>query len=561
MAHEQNDTVITSVPTQDPTPLPAKSIWWDANWSYYRVLPIVNSYNSYQMKIVVGKYSGGDVSCDGHCRDDFGDLRFVDVDNVTQLPFWIENYTPGVQATIWVNVSFDVETYQKIIMYYGNPFITTTSDGSSTFIFFDDFPGTSIDTSKWTGDTGQATVSNSVMQINKPYKIITIRSFKSPCALRANMSWEASGGFSTDAAFGFSSNQLWSNNVEGQIDYHGYNCIESCKNGSVIWPTSNFGRNTWQKLDFLWNKETPKASFFRDGVEMMASPLTTNVPDIPLHILLYTQGSGGTCFIKLDWVFVRQLKTTEPSWGTPSEEHFIHPPTANFTYTPNNPTNTTVIHFTDTSTDPDGTIVSWWWNFGDHYYSDLQNPIHCYYMNGEYTVTLTVKDNNGASSTFTVYINVIQSIEVLDQQQTQYNNNFALYTTRWGGQSFKPTVTLLTRVEVYMRKAGSPPSDVVLSVRSSLTGADLVSVSKPASQIPTSNGWVEFDFSDLTVTPGSTYYLVLKTTGGSSTNCYYWGYGSNTPYTNGMLWYSTNGGSTWTQYSQYDFCFKIYGFK
>ena len=234
-------------------------------------------------------------------------------------------------------------------------------------------------------------------------------------------------------------------------------------------------------------------------------------------------------------------------------------PIADFTYTPNEPINTDIIHFADTSHDPDGTIVSWWWNFGDHYYSDLQNPIHCYYTHGKYNVTLTVTDNDGGTNTSTRTILINTPVEILDQQQTQYKDNFVLYTTRWGGQSFKPTVTSLTRVEVFMRKAGSPPSGAVLSIRSSLTGADLVSIAKSASRIPTTNSWVEFNFSDLTVTPGTTYYLVLKTIGGTSKNCYYWGYGSKTPYTNGVMWYSSTGGITWTQYSQYDFCFKIYG--
>jgi hypothetical protein len=152
-------------------------------------------------------------------------------------------------------------------------------------------------------------------------------------------------------------------------------------------------------------------------------------------------------------------------------------------------------------------------------------------------------------------------IDQLDQHQTQYNTNYAVYVARWGGQAFTPTVSSLTSVQLYMRKTGSPPSDVVLSVRSSATGADLVSLSKPASQIPTSISWVTFDLNDLTVSPGSTYYLVLRTSGGSSTNCYYWGYGSGTPYANGALWTSYDSGSTWKQYMQYDFCFKIYGFR
>jgi len=150
--------------------------------------------------------------------------------------------------------------------------------------------------------------------------------------------------------------------------------------------------------------------------------------------------------------------------------------------------------------------------------------------------------------------------EKLDQQQTQMKNNFALYTIRWGGQSFIPTVKTLTRVEVYMRKAGSPPSDIVLSIRSALTGDDLVSISKPASQIPTTSSWVEFDFSNILITPGSTYYLVLKTSGGNFMNFYYWGYGSGTPYTNGMRWSSFIGGIIWTQFPKFDFCIKIYGF-
>ncbi|VVB61954.1 Uncharacterised protein [uncultured archaeon] len=150
--------------------------------------------------------------------------------------------------------------------------------------------------------------------------------------------------------------------------------------------------------------------------------------------------------------------------------------------------------------------------------------------------------------------------EKLDQQQTQMKNNYAFYTIRWGGQSFIPTVNTLTRVEVYMRKTGSPLSDIVLSIRSALTGSDLVSISKPASQIPTTSSWVEFDFSNILITPGSTYYLVLKTSGGNFMNFYYWGYGSGTPYTNGMRWSSFIGGIIWTQFPKFDFCFKIYGF-
>lgn len=50
--------------------------------------------------------------------------------------------------------------------------------------------------------------------------------------------------------------------------------------------------------------------------------------------------------------------------------------------------------FTDASTD-DGSIVSWRWEFGDYASSTAQNPSRTYYQDGLYTVTLTVRDENG----------------------------------------------------------------------------------------------------------------------------------------------------------------------
>ena len=50
------------------------------------------------------------------------------------------------------------------------------------------------------------------------------------------------------------------------------------------------------------------------------------------------------------------------------------------------------------SSDPDGTIASYQWNFGDGTGSTLANPSHSYAA-GSYSVTLTVTDNGGASAT------------------------------------------------------------------------------------------------------------------------------------------------------------------
>ncbi len=68
------------------------------------------------------------------------------------------------------------------------------------------------------------------------------------------------------------------------------------------------------------------------------------------------------------------------------------PPAVDFSYTARR----NKVVFTDRSTDSDGTIVSWYWDFGDGNTSTEQNPSNWYSGSGTYTVTLTVTDNDGA---------------------------------------------------------------------------------------------------------------------------------------------------------------------
>jgi len=50
------------------------------------------------------------------------------------------------------------------------------------------------------------------------------------------------------------------------------------------------------------------------------------------------------------------------------------------------------------SSDPDGTIVSYHWDFGDQTTSNQANPSHIFNTAGSYTVVLTVTDNDGSSA-------------------------------------------------------------------------------------------------------------------------------------------------------------------
>jgi PKD repeat protein len=65
--------------------------------------------------------------------------------------------------------------------------------------------------------------------------------------------------------------------------------------------------------------------------------------------------------------------------------------------------------FTDTSTDPDGAVTGWSWQFGDGASSDQAQPARVYAEPGTYTVTLMVSDNDGATDGTTTQISVTVS--------------------------------------------------------------------------------------------------------------------------------------------------------
>jgi len=82
-------------------------------------------------------------------------------------------------------------------------------------------------------------------------------------------------------------------------------------------------------------------------------------------------------------------------------------PVANFSWVPSLPNDREVVYFSDESVDIDGSIVSWLWDFGDGNTSNEENPSHMYADDGNYTVVLTVEDDDGASDTTQKIITIV----------------------------------------------------------------------------------------------------------------------------------------------------------
>jgi hypothetical protein len=105
-----------------------------------------------------------------------------------------------------------------------------------------------------------------------------------------------------------------------------------------------------------------------------------------------------------------QSCTITASYGGQSDTHNVtiediplnNSPAVDFSYA----TRRKEVTFTDRSTDSDGTIVSWFWDFGDGKYSAEQNPRHRYVKFGNYSATLTVTDNEEVSNSISKTVSI-----------------------------------------------------------------------------------------------------------------------------------------------------------
>jgi hypothetical protein len=94
--------------------------------------------------------------------------------------------------------------------------------------------------------------------------------------------------------------------------------------------------------------------------------------------------------------------TAESSVYVSQNELPNNPPTADFGVD----TFRKVALFTDNSSDTDGTIVSWFWDFGDGKTSTIQNPRHRYNKFRNYSVILTVTDDGGVSNSISKNVRI-----------------------------------------------------------------------------------------------------------------------------------------------------------
>ena len=150
---------------------------------------------------------------------------------------------------------------------------------------------------------------------------------------------------------------------------------------------------------------------------------------------------------------------------------------------------------------------------------------------------------------------------VVDQAQEGHRSKGLVGHTLISGisvaQSFVPSGKLLAKVDLKISEGGY----VKASIRESLDGRDLTS---KTMRITSTGEWISFDFRDINVVIGKTYYIVVTATDRGFWYCFL-KYAPEDAYTHGESFKNNDGSWAPSDYTPYpgrtlhfDTCFRTY---
>jgi len=320
--------LISSVFLMASTGLSAKCI---TEWEYLMPVTITNNasntLSNYQVKVIVNTAS---LISAGKMISTGDDIRFVDPATCNNLHYWIESGINTSTTVIWVKLaSLAGSGNATINMYYGNPAATAESSGDSTFIIFDDFNGSSLDTKKWSvttsGSSASVSVSGGALNCSTTAEasIKSTSSFPSHLIEECNMttisgSWESMAivNENTDNGYG-----MWLGDYDYATGTTGPNTMWAGwtflpNNPNCLYYTGHFTDSTTKPGVFtgIWKLSWPSSN-----VQYMTWPggsiTTTNSQWTLGSSVQIAVGNmcGATGTMSVDWIRARSYATSEPT--------------------------------------------------------------------------------------------------------------------------------------------------------------------------------------------------------------------------------------------------------
>ena len=139
--------------------------WWNSSWNYRQQINITENSGTNLTNYSVLLH----ITYNSNMNSDFSDLRFMANDNITELGYWIENYTASTDAYVWVKIPTLLASSNTLIyMYYGNSGATTTSsvDGANN-MWVTNAGSTSVTKISPTGDRKSTRLNSSHTDISR----------------------------------------------------------------------------------------------------------------------------------------------------------------------------------------------------------------------------------------------------------------------------------------------------------------------------------------------------------------------------------------------------------
>ena len=166
----------------------------------------------------------------------------------------------------------------------------------------------------------------------------------------------------------------------------------------------------------------------------------------------------------------------------------------------------------------------------------------------------------GASQPVPVYLHTGGLI----LEQATSDTGAKIYGVYRKAQTFRTDVgtTQIQKIALNLQQVGSPTGKVEIQVlavdeNKHPTGAPLAAT-KNLLAASLGNGWQEFDFEKFTVTPATTYAIVVSVPDGNNTNYLQWQQASSNIYQEGSAQSSSNYGYSWQAATDQDFTFRLY---
>ena len=286
------------------------------DWSYYKEITIKENsgktLSDYQVlvELNVGNFDFTKAKSDG------SDLRFAEDEK--ELSYWIEDYDAGAKtAKIFVKVpNIPANSEAKIKMYYGNEKAGSVSEGDKVFEFFDDFEGTSLDTSKWydTGRQGTYKIHNGIIEFvsdtkdHKP-KIASNNAFENNIKIRAKVKPKCDKETDITVHFAYNkgtgSYQWWkdapSQNAGGLSKVFSDNKKVDIAEGTIKLSLD------WSVVEIIHNKDEIMGKYHSENLKISDS--TYNYGKIGLR----DDCDGSDSAAMYDWIFVTKYISPEPT--------------------------------------------------------------------------------------------------------------------------------------------------------------------------------------------------------------------------------------------------------